>query len=59
MKYTVTLDCGCTITLLPDGNYHRPTPPLLCKTHALFVGPFVGQLWKARVHVVADGSENR
>lgn len=33
MTFTVTLDCGCSIALISDGEYHRPEAPKPCAAH--------------------------
>lgn len=57
MTLNLTLDCGCCITLVSDGDQHRPTSPQPCPRHLLVVGTMLIAIGNARVRVgfVDDG----
>ena len=51
MTLTIALDCGCRITLVSEGDQHRPAEPRPCARHVFIVSTFLTQLVTARVRV--------
>lgn len=51
MTLMISLDCGCAISLISDGDAHRPDHLVPCPLHQMFALPLRGQLSGRRVRV--------
>lgn len=59
MTLTITLACGCCITLVSDGEHHRPAAPRPCAAHTFLAGAMLTKLLgtRVRVAVVEDDAQ--
>lgn len=61
MTYRISLDCGCSVTLVSDGEQHRPMAPEPCEAHMFLAARSTMLLMllgaRVRVKVIEDDKQ--